>query len=116
MSERYPNVGVHFRGMSSYMGVPAGYKRSLNLTMDLLDKKQNLYGYDTLNLLNSHDDPSLMGSVLYSHVARKYIPAPKANFVKVVINGESWGVYTNVQQFDKEFLSDFYKTTAGTRC
>ena len=22
--KKYPNVGVHFRGMSSYMGVPAG--------------------------------------------------------------------------------------------
>jgi hypothetical protein len=32
-----------------------------------------------------------------------------------VINGESWGVYTNVQQFDKQFLSDNYKTTKGTR-
>ena len=26
--KKYPNVGVHFRGMSSYMGVPAGSKRS----------------------------------------------------------------------------------------
>ena len=113
--KRYPNVGVHFRGMSSYMGVPAGYKRSLNVSVDMADPKQRVYGYKTLNLLNSHDDPSMMSTVMYSHIARKYIPTPKANFVKVVINGESWGVYTNVQQFDKEFLNDFYKSTAGTR-
>ena len=93
--KKYPNVGVHFRGMSSYMGVSAGYKRSLNVSIDLADSKQRLYGYKTLNLLNSHDDPSMMSTVLYSHIARKYIPAPKANFVKVVINGESWGVYVN---------------------
>jgi spore coat protein CotH len=113
--KRYPNVGVHFRGMSSYMGVPAGYKRSLNLTMDLVDKKQNLYGYDTLNLLNSHDDPSLMSTVLYSHVARQYTPAPKANHVRVVVNGESWGVYANVQQFDKKFLQENFGGSKGTR-
>ena len=53
--------------------------------------------------------------MLYSHIARQYIPAPKANFVKVVINGESWGVYVNAQQFNKEFLAENYKTSKGAR-
>ena len=111
----YKNVGVHFRGMSSYMGVPAGFKRSLNLSFDMADEKQRLMGYKTLNLLNANTDPTFMSTVLYSHLAGPHLPTPKANFVKVVINGESWGVYTNVQQFDKVFLQDNYKTTKGTR-
>jgi hypothetical protein len=113
--KQYKDVGVHFRGMSSYGGVPAGYKRSLNLSFDFADAKQRLLGYKTLNLLNSHDDPSLLSTVLYSHVARQYTPAPKANHVRVVINGESWGVYANAQQFDKVFLQENYGTTKGTR-
>lgn len=113
--KKYTNVGVHFRGNSSYMLVPAGSKRSLNLSLDLVDTKQRLYGYKTLNLLNSHDDATMMSTVLCSHVARQFIPTPKANFVKVVINGESWGVYVNAQQFNKEFLSENYKTTKGAR-
>jgi spore coat protein CotH len=113
--KQYPNVGIHFRGMSSYMGVGSGSKRSLNLSFDMADTKQRVLGYKTLNLLNSHDDPSMMSTVLYSHVARQYIPTPKANFVKVVINGESWGVYVSVQQFDKVFLNENYKTTKGSR-
>lgn len=111
----YPNVGVHFRGASSYFTVPAGSKRSLNLSMDFVDDKQRLYGSKTLNLLNSHDDPTMMHTVLFSKIARDYLPAPKANFVKVVINGESWGIYTNVQQFNKEFLAENYGTSKGTR-
>ena len=111
----YPEVGVHFRGMSSYMMVPAGYKRSLNLTMDLVDSDQRLYGYKTLNLLNANGDPSYLSSVLYSHIARKYIAAPKANFVRVVINGENWGVYVNVQQFNKDFVAENFGTTKGAR-
>ena len=99
--------------MSSYMGVRPGRKRSLNLSLDFADTKQRLYGYKTLNLLNSHEDPSFLSTVLYSHIARQYIPAPKANFVKVVINGESWGVYVNAQQFDKEFLNENFKTDEG---
>ncbi len=34
------------------------------------------------------------------------MPAPRANFVQLVINGESWGVYANDEQFNKDFLSD----------
>jgi hypothetical protein len=37
------------------------------------------------------------------------------NLSRVVINGESWGVYVNVQQYNKDFLRDFYKNTAGAR-
>jgi len=113
--KKYPNVGVHFRGMSSYFMVPAGHKRSLNLSLDFANKKQRLYGYKTLNLLNGADDPSFLHTVLFAHIARQYIPAPKANLVKVVINGESWGVYANAQQFNKDFLAENYKTKKGAR-
>ncbi len=111
----YENVGVHFRGMSSYMMVPATYKRSLNLTMDFVDKDQRLYGYKTLNLLNANGDASYLSSVLYSHIARKFIAAPKANFMRVVINGENWGVYVNVQQFNKDFTEENFGSTKGAR-
>ena len=111
----YENVGVHFRGMSSLMGVPEGRKRSLNLSMDFVHEDQNLLGYRTLNLLNAHEDPSYLRAILYYQIAREYLPAPKANFARVVINGEDWGIYQNVQQFNKEFVRENFQTTKGTR-
>lgn len=113
--KEYRGVGVHFRGMSSYGMVGAGSKRSLNVSVDFTDSKQRLYGYKTLNLLNAHEDASFMNTVLYSHIARAHLPAPKANFVKVVINGESWGLYVNAQQFDKTFVAENYASPKGTR-
>jgi spore coat protein CotH len=111
----YKEVGVHFRGMSSLMGVPEGRKRSLNVSLDFVHEDQNLLGYRTLNLLNAHEDPSFLRAILYYEIAREYIPAPKANFVRVVINGEDWGIYQNVQQFNKEFVRENFRTTKGTR-
>jgi len=111
----YPNVGVHFRGMSSFGMIPTGSKRSFNLSLDFVDEDQRLYGYKTLNLLNANDDPTFLHTVLYSHISRQYIPTPKANLVKVVVNGESWGVYVNAQQFDKIFLAENYPNSKGTR-
>ncbi len=111
----YKNVGMRFRGASSFFMVPSGLKRSFNISMDLVDEDQRLYGYKTLNLLNSSGDASYMSTVLYSHIANQYLPAPKANHVHVVINGESWGVYVNVQQFNKDFLREHFESTKGTR-
>ena len=111
----YRNVGVHFRGMSSFFMVPAGSKRSLNLSFDFVDGKQSLLGYRTLNLLNVNSDPTFVSAMLYSDIARAYFPAPKANYMRVVINGESWGVYINAQQYNKEFLRDYFKTEQGAR-
>ena len=53
--------------------------------------------------------------MLYLQAARDYLPAAKANCVRVVINGENWGVYVNVQQVDKPFLAEWFKTKNGTR-
>jgi hypothetical protein len=111
----YDDVGLAFRGASSFRMVPAGSKRSLKLNLDFVHGKQELGGYRTLNLLNANNDPTFVRTVLYSEIARHYIPAPKTNFTRVVINGENWGVYIGAQQFNKEFLNDFYGSTAGAR-
>ncbi len=110
----YRDVGIHFRGNSSF-NVGNGYKRSLNLKFDFVNDDQEIGGYQTLNFLNANGDPTLLRSVVSMHIARQYIPAPKANFVRVVINGEYWGVYASLQQFDKQFLRDNFDTTKGTR-
>jgi hypothetical protein len=111
----YPNVGVHFRGMSSFMMVPAGSKRSLNLSFDFANNDQRLLGYRTLNLLNVNGDPSFLRPMLYTEIARRYIPTPRTNYVRVVINGEYWGVYINAQQFNTDFTRDFFASTKGER-
>ncbi|MBS1831840.1 MAG: CotH kinase family protein [Acidobacteria bacterium] len=111
----YKGVGVHFRGMSSFMMVPAGRKRSLNVSVDFLNKEQRLDGYRTLNLLNSHGDPTFLRTVMYLDIARKYIPAPKANFMRVVINGESWGIYTSQEQFNSDFVKEWFPEGGGAR-
>jgi hypothetical protein len=111
----YKDVGVHFRGASSFFTVGEGRKRSLNLSMDFGDDNQRLYGYRTLNLLNSHVDPTYLRSVLYYQAARDYMPAPKANYVRVVINGESWGIYVSAQQVNKDFTKEVFNSTKGAR-
>ncbi len=111
----YPEVGVGFRGNTSYSSVGTGWKRPLKISIDYADDDQRLGGYRTLNLLNSMADPTFLRIVLYMQIARDYLPAPKANFVRVVINGESWGIYVNVEQFNSDFLREWFGSKDGAR-
>lgn len=111
----YKDVGVRFRGASSYMMVPEGRKRSLNLSIDMAHPDQHVLGARTLNLLNSHEDGTFLRAVLYSKIARAYIPAPNANFMRVSINNESWGIYVSAEQYNKDFVKAWFGTTGGAR-
>ena len=110
----YPGVGAHFRGTSSYFTVESE-KKSFNIAVDYGEDGQRLYGYKTLNLLNGHVDASFLREVLYNQIARDYIPAMKTNLVKLVINGENWGIYINLQQYNKDFLAEWFGTKGGIR-
>jgi hypothetical protein len=111
----YKDVGIHFRGQSSYRMVPAGFKRSLNVSMDFVHDGQDVGGYQTLNLLNANNDPTFLRSVVYTEISRKFLPTPKANFMRVVINGESWGVYVSAQQFNGDFIREAFGASGGAR-
>ena len=111
----YANVGVQFRGNSSFSSVQHGRKRSLSLNLDHVNATQRLEGYRALTLLNAHSDPTFLRSVLYLDLARQYLPTLNANHVRVAINGESWGVYVNQQRYNRDFLREAFKTEDGVR-
>lgn len=78
----YKEAGVHFRGASSFMMVPTGQKRSLSISMNYLDADQRLGGHKSMDLLNAVGEPTFLRTVLYLQIARQYMPAPKANFMR----------------------------------
>lgn len=112
----YLGVGVRIRGNTSFTTLPLlSQKYSLNISMDFTVPGQELLGYDTLNLNNAHRDPTFAREMTYSNLAAQYIPGPRANHVLLTINGESWGVYVNVQQFNKDLLRDYFDDEDGMR-
>ena len=111
----YPNVGVRFRGNTSYTQLPAGsQKKSFNIKLDTFTPGQEIQGYDHLNLINGFHDPTFLREFLSYWVMRRYGPAPGCNFVKLFINGVYWGVYVNVQQPNKDMMRQWYRTDDGT--
>jgi hypothetical protein len=112
----FNDVGVHFHGASSFFTVrDASKKHSLVLSLDMAHDKQKFLGHHTLDLLNAHLDPSFLRSILYLKIAREYIPAPQANFARVVINGSPWGVYVSAEHFNKDFVQRWFPKSKGAR-
>jgi len=112
----YPNCGIRIRGNTSYTALPAGSQKfSLNIEMDALDPNQELLGYGSLNLNNGFHDPTFCREVLYNNYVARFMPNPRANHVLVTINGANWGVYNNIQQFNKTMLSAHFPDTSGLR-
>lgn len=112
----YPDVGVRIRGNTSYTALPPGSEKfSLSVEIDYVHPDQTLMGYKTLNLNNGFHDPTFCREVAYNNYVARFIPNPRANHVLLTLNGENWGVYINVQQFDKTMLASWFRDTNGLR-
>ncbi len=111
----YEQVGVRFKGQTSYTQIINRDKKSFNITMDYADENQDLMGYETMNFNNAYEDPSFIREMLYLHFSRRHTPAAKAAYVHLYINGEDWGIYPHIQQLNGDFFKEWFLSNDGTR-
>lgn len=115
--KRYEEVGIRYKGNSSFNSVSkeGEAKLPLNIKLDYKDKSQALPGgFETLKLSNVFRDPSFLREVLSYEIARQYMPAPRANFAKVYVNDQYLGFYNSTESVDKKFLLNHYGNCTGT--
>ncbi len=98
-------VGFRLRGNTSRWSK----KKSFKVSFNTFTPGGKYYGVEKLNLNGEHNDPTVMRSKVMWDILRKWdIPAPRANHVRVFINGNYYGLYINVEHIDEEFaLSRF---------
>lgn len=108
----YKNVGVRYKGFSSYSSIRN--KNPLNIDLDYIYDNQNHQGFKKIKLSNVIQDPSFVREVLSYEIARKYMPASRANYANVYINDTLIGVYTNVEAVDDDFLLAHFGTDENT--
>ena len=102
----YDSVGVRYKGFSSVS--INRVKNPFNIKLDYNIADQDHQGIDKLKLSNVYQDPSFVREVLTYEIAANYLPSAKANFTNVFINDTLWGLYTNVQAVNKDFLNDYF--------
>lgn len=103
---KYENAGVRYRHSKSFK--PGDKHNALHVNLDYINKDQNHKGYKTLILSNALRDPSMVREVLGYEIARKYMPAPLANYARVSVNGSYYGLLVNVEAVDEQFLEKHF--------
>jgi len=112
-TEVFENVEVNIKGATSDFQNNSE-KKSFSIDLDAVEN-HDLMGYDNLNLNCGFQDESSMREVLYYNHSRGFAPALKAAFVDLYINGEYWGPYSNVQQIEGTYISEWFGDNDGTR-
>jgi hypothetical protein len=105
------NVGIKYKGNSSYN--VNNIKNPMNIKLDYINNGQSIDGYNVLKLSNGFRDPSFVREVLSYEIARQYMPAPKATYANVFVDGVLIGLYTCVQSIDDDFTNEHFYERNG---
>jgi spore coat protein CotH len=107
----FDSVGVRYKGNSSYNAKTN--KKSFNISIDEFIDGEDLWGFETLNLNNCFVDPTFMREYLTNAIFGRYMPALKTGFVYLYVNGVEYGLYSNVEQINKDYLGNWYSSKSG---
>ena len=105
------DVGVKYKGNSSYNANNA--KNPFNIKLDYVHNGQSIDRYNVLKLSNGFHDPTFIREILTYEIAREYMPASKASYANVFINGNWNGLYTCVQSVDDDFTNEHFYERKG---
>jgi hypothetical protein len=112
----YDSCGIRYKGNSSYNSVRnlETPKLPFNIKINEVKKGQKLPGgYETLKLSNVFRDPSFLREALSYEIFRKYMPASKANYVRLFVNEKLIGFYNSVEPVDDILLKKYFGSDKG---
>jgi len=110
--EKLEGAGVRYR---SGVGFTPGNKRNgLFINFGFTQSGQKLNGYSSIDLSSAIRDPSLLREVLAYDIVGSYVPTPKANFAKVFINEEYYGLFVNIEPLEAPFFERNFGTSSGS--
>lgn len=104
------NVGFRLRGNTSRNSRKKSFKISFNEYVS----GRNYQGVKKINLNGEHNDPTLIREKLFYDIWQKAgLAERRTSFVRLYINGAYYGLYTNLEEFDKDWLQRVYSEKSG---
>lgn len=109
-SDTVLQTGIRLRGNTSLLA----QKKSFKISFNEFVSGRRYQGVRKLNLRGSHNDPTMVREKLFYDVWDKAgMPHRGVAFVKLYINDEYRGVYSNVEEIDKDWLEDAFGNNDG---
>lgn len=114
------DVGVRYKGNSTFMESRNSLKRSLKIELNKYVRGQKLAGVTKLNLHNNVTDASWMNEVLSYRLFRDAgVPASRTSYARVFVTvpgqyeNKYLGLYSMVEEVDSHFAKDRFRTKEG---
>lgn len=113
----YKDVGIRTRGGSAYSIPNRANQQKLpfKISMDEFVPDQALLGEQQMILNGGFWDPTFVREMLALKIVGEYLHCPKANFIKLVMNNENWGVYVIIQPANGQFVLENFGSNNGNR-
>ncbi|MCK9421425.1 MAG: CotH kinase family protein [Bacteroidales bacterium] len=104
------NIGFRLRGNTSRYSLKKSFKISFNEYVS----GRKYQGVKKINLNGEHNDPTMIREKLFYDLWKKTgMVERRTNFVKVFINGIYYGLYTNLEEMEKEWVTRVYPQNGG---
>ena len=114
--ETYNNVGIRAKGNSSLSSVASSDSERYSLKVDFAqyDSNQTFYGLEKINLNNNFSDTTQMKEfVSYELMEQLGITTPAHSYVKVMINGDYYGLMLAVEEIGEALAKTNFGSTEG---
>lgn len=104
VDETFDNIGFRLRGNTSLNAAKKSFKISFNTFADTMWR-----GYEKLDLIGMHNDPSIMRSKICHDLYRAMgVPAARTSYTKVYLNNQYAGLYVNQEHLDENWVEKYY--------
>lgn len=104
------NIGFRLRGNTSRYA----QKKSFKISFNEYQSGRRYQGVKKINLNGQHNDPTMVREKLfYDTWAKAGMPERRTSFVRLYINAEYFGLYTNLEEMDKDWLDRVYGENDG---
>src|SRR5262245_44694014 len=109
----YGPVGLRLKGNNSFL--PLSKKASFRVNVDEFSAGAKFFGLDDLTFNNMSSDRSMLRERLAYRVARDAgVPASRANHALISVNGEFYGLYTNVETVKWRLVGRWFADASGS--
>ena len=104
------NVGIRLKGNTSL----SNFKKSFKISFNEFKKGKKFQDVKKLNLLACVNDPTTIRQKLYYEIwGQSGIYSRRSAFVKLYINGEYRGLYTNLEEQDDQWVEGNFSADTG---
>jgi hypothetical protein len=108
----YGPVGLHLKGQNSFL--PLSQKAAFRINIDEYVDGAKFFGLDDLTFNNMSTDYSMMHDRIAYWVARNLgLPASRANHALLTVNGEFYGLFSNVETVKSHMMGRWFDDGRG---